>query len=70
MRQGRAADALPHYEETLRLFPRSAAAHHNLSTALEQLSRASDAIAHEEEALRLQPDFAEAQEHLAQLRRR
>ena len=68
MRMGRPAEAVPHYQATLRQHPGLAMVHHNLALALAQSGRISEAIAHDEEAIRLQPDFTAAREQLERLR--
>ena len=52
---GHAAEAVPRYEEALRLSPGYADAENNLGRALVQLRRASEAIPHLETALRAKP---------------
>jgi tetratricopeptide (TPR) repeat protein len=54
-------EAVAHFEQALRLNPRSADTHYNLANALAQLHRMPDAIRHYEESLRLQPASADAQ---------
>ncbi len=56
----RAEEALPHYEEALRLNPNNADVHYNAGNALSKLGRLPEAIAHYEEALRLKPGLADA----------
>jgi tetratricopeptide (TPR) repeat protein len=58
--EGRAAEAVPRYEEALRLRPGFAQAHVNLGGDLAVAGRRRDARWHFEEALRLDPDSAEA----------
>jgi tetratricopeptide (TPR) repeat protein len=62
--QGRAAEAVPHYEAALRLNPAYAEAQYNLGTALLQLNRLPEAVAAYERATRLQPASAEMQNNL------
>ena len=57
---GRAAEAIPHLEQALRLRPDFPEAENNLGDDLRQLGRPQEALAHFEHALRLQPAFAEA----------
>lgn len=57
---GRAAEAVPHFEASLRLQPDNAATHLNLCDALTRLGRLDEAVPHGEAALRLQPDSADA----------
>ena len=61
---GRTAEAIPQFEEALRLKPALAEAHINLGVALGVSGRTAEAIAQFEEALRGQPDFAEAHNDL------
>jgi tetratricopeptide (TPR) repeat protein len=56
----RAEEALPHYEEALRLKPDYADVHFDEGNALSKLGRLPEAIRHYEEALRLEPNFADA----------
>jgi len=62
---GRAADAVPHYEEALRLNPDYADAENNLGRALVELGRPADAIPHLEAALRAKPDSVRCSRILA-----
>jgi tetratricopeptide (TPR) repeat protein len=62
---GRPAEALPYYEEGLRIRPDGFDVHNNYGIALAALGRWADAVAQYQEALRLQPDFAEAHNNLA-----
>ncbi len=57
---GRAADALPHYEEALRHRPDYAEAENNFGYALTQLGRPAEALPHLDRALTLKPRYAEA----------
>jgi tetratricopeptide (TPR) repeat protein len=61
---GRAAEAIPHLEQALRLRPNFAQAENNLGDDLRQLDRPQEAIPHLERALQLQPGFAEAHNNL------
>jgi tetratricopeptide (TPR) repeat protein len=56
---GRAAEALEHFEEALRLNSGSAEAHSNYGWALAELGRTDEAIAHYQEAMRLDKNYAE-----------
>ena len=58
--EGKAAEAVVHYQETLRLQPDSEQARNNLCHALMGQGRMAEAAAHCQEALRLQPDSAPA----------
>jgi protein O-mannosyl-transferase len=58
---GRKGEAIPHFQEAVRLQPGYAEAHFNLGNVLSKVpGRQEEAIAHYEEALRLEPDYAEA----------
>jgi tetratricopeptide (TPR) repeat protein len=59
-RQGKAQEAINHFEQALRLKPDYAEAHNNLGTALFQAGQVQEAIDHYEQALRLAPDFVDA----------
>ena len=62
--RGALAEALPQFQEALRLAADYAEAHNNLGTCLQALDRPAQAAAHYREALRLKPDFAEAHNNL------
>ena len=62
--QGKLKEAEQLYLTALQLDPNSAAAHHNLGTALVQLNQMGDAIAHFEKAIAIRPDFLEARNNL------
>jgi len=51
---GHLTEAIPHFEQALRINPRYAEAHSNLGFALQGLGRPAEAVAHYQEALRLQ----------------
>ena len=57
-RTGRAAEAVPHAREAVRLKPRYAEARNNLGYALNELGRPQEAIPEFQEALRLDPKYA------------
>lgn len=57
---GRAAEAVPHFEEALRLRPDSFVAHNGLGGYLLQTGHDEAAAAHFEAALRIKPDIAAA----------
>ncbi len=57
---GRAAEALPHYEQALRHRPNYAEAENNVGYALTQLGRAAEALPHLDRALSLKPHYADA----------
>lgn len=61
---GQPADALPHYEEALRLRPDFAEAENNFGYALAALGRYADAVPHYRRALALQPRYAQAENNL------
>lgn len=54
--RGRPEQALPHYEEAVRLYPHDAAHHHNLGKARQLLGEFDKAAAAFEAALRIDPD--------------
>jgi Flp pilus assembly protein TadD len=56
--RGRAADALAHYEESLRIKPSYGPGHVALGVALSEQGRVPEAISHYEEAARLMPRSA------------
>jgi tetratricopeptide (TPR) repeat protein len=56
--QGRFDEALPHYEQALKLKPNEAKTHSNLGNALVGQRRFEEAIAHYQKALALKPDLA------------
>lgn len=62
---GQPAEALPYFEETLRVKPDDAELHNNLGMALAALHRLPEAIAHYETAVRLEPALADAHNNLA-----
>ena len=57
---GRHAEALPHYDEALRLNPDYAEAHAGKADCLAGMGRHAGALPHYDEALRLNPDYDEA----------
>jgi tetratricopeptide (TPR) repeat protein len=61
---GRVSDAVPHFQEAVRLNPTYAEAHNNLGAGLMNTARNSEAITQFEAALRIKPDFADAQFNL------
>lgn len=64
MELNRPAEAVPHFEASLKLRRGSAPAHFNLGTALAAAGRVDEAIVHYQEALRLRPDYARAHNNL------
>ena len=57
---GRSQEAIPYFQEVLRLEPDYAKAHNGLGNALGKLGKAQEAIPYFQEALRLEPDYADA----------
>jgi tetratricopeptide (TPR) repeat protein len=64
MMQGKLDEAIPQYQEAVRLKPDDADLHNNLGTALGRTGQVDEAIRQYEEALRLEPDHAEAHNNL------
>ena len=62
--EGRAAEAIPEYDEALRLKPDSAEVHDHLGGVFFQQGRTKEANAEFGEAVRLDPDYAEARDNL------
>jgi protein O-mannosyl-transferase len=62
--RGRPQEAIPHFEEAIRLKPDDGGTHNNLGFALMLVGRNDEAIHHIEEAIRLKPDSAEAQNNM------
>jgi tetratricopeptide (TPR) repeat protein len=62
---GKPADAVPNYQQALRLNPNSSQAHHNLGMALQAQGKADAAMAEFRAALQLQPDYESAEHNLA-----
>jgi Flp pilus assembly protein TadD len=62
---GRAADAVTHLSEAVRINPRNAGAQSDLGAALLQQGKGNEAIARFAEAARLTPQYADAHHHLA-----
>jgi len=62
---GRIQEAIPQFEEALRIRPDYVEAHNNLGLALEHLGDSQGAIEHYEQAIRMKPDYAEAHNNLA-----
>jgi tetratricopeptide (TPR) repeat protein len=67
MYQGRHAEAVPEYEEALRINPNYAEGHNNLANALSALGRADDALRHYQETLRINPDYNMARFNMGNL---
>ena len=57
---GRYREAIPHFDEAIRLNPRYAEAYHNRGNAYENLGQHQRAIQDYDEAIRLNPRYAEA----------
>lgn len=62
--QGRAAEAIAHFQESLKIQPRSADAHNNLGVVLAMLGRIDEAAGHFQKALQIQPDYPDARRNL------
>ncbi|MGO9244614.1 MAG: tetratricopeptide repeat protein, partial [Verrucomicrobiia bacterium] len=58
--EGKVREAIPLYEQALRIKPDYAEAHYNLGLALSQLGRVQEASEQYEQALRINSDYAEA----------
>ena len=58
--EGRAGEAIPQFEETIRIRPGFAEGHYNLALALAKTGRLPQSIDQYGEALRLKPDYQEA----------
>ena len=58
--EGRANDAIPQFEETIRIRPGFAEGHYNLALALAKTGRLPESIDQYGETLRLKPDYQEA----------
>lgn len=63
----RAAEAVPYFEQALRLVEPSATVHYSFGAALAASGRPQEAIAQYQEALRLFPEHAKAQNNLGML---
>ncbi len=59
-KEGRRAEAIADYEQSLRLRPNFAEAHNDLGVALAEEGRTAEALAHYERAILIKPDFASA----------
>jgi tetratricopeptide (TPR) repeat protein len=64
VRQERYEEAVPHYQEALRIHPDFAEAHSNLGYELVRQGRIEEAVRHCREALRIKPSFEEAHNNL------
>jgi tetratricopeptide (TPR) repeat protein len=58
---GRPQEAIPHYEQALRIKPDLAAVENNLGSALENAGQVQQAIPHYQKAVEIKPDFVDAQ---------
>ena len=65
---GRAADAVRHFGESVRLRPQAASAHYNLGTALAVAGRLDEAAAAYQRALAIDPVYARARANLGAVR--
>lgn len=65
--QGRAAEAIAAYQESLKLDPTSESLHFNLAIALTRAGRTNEALAEYRESLRIAPDYGEAHNNLGNL---
>jgi protein O-mannosyl-transferase len=61
---GHGDEALPHYEQALRIRPQYSEGENNYGYALTALGRAAEGVPHLQRALTLQPKYAEAQNNL------
>jgi Flp pilus assembly protein TadD len=59
-RKGRIGEAIPHYEEAIRLKPDYAEAYNDLGSALDDRGQSDEAIHQYRVALQLKPDYADA----------
>ena len=66
IKQGKIAEAIPHFAETVRLLPNDAEARFNLGLALLDSHRPAEAAVQFSEELRLTPDETKAHYRLAQ----
>jgi tetratricopeptide (TPR) repeat protein len=64
VRLGKPADAIPHYQEALRIRPDHADAHHNWGVALAQQGKYAEAIEQFQHALDINPGHIEARDYL------
>jgi len=67
LQTGRAAEAIDHYNEALRIYPNSVDAHNNLGAALGQMGRTSEAIEQLQAALRINPNDVDVRNALTKL---
>ena len=62
---GKPAEAIPTYQQALRLNPNASQAHHNLGLVLQAQGQAEAAIAQFRAAIQFQPDYESAEHNLA-----
>ena len=62
--QGKLADAIAHYKESIRIKPDYALTHNNLGVAYKKIGETKTAIYHINEALKIQPDYPKAHNNL------
>jgi len=63
--QGRVDDAIPQYNEALRIKPDDADTHYNLANVLTRQAKYPEAVAHYREAVKSAPDYVMARNNLA-----
>jgi Flp pilus assembly protein TadD len=63
-RRGRLAEAVPHFEDALRLEPGNFLAHNNLGVALMVQDRLAEAVVHYQKAIALESDYGDAEANL------
>jgi tetratricopeptide (TPR) repeat protein len=63
-KEGKYAEAVSHYRESLRLKPRFAQVESNLGNALLRMGRGDEAVTHYSEALRIMPNYPDAHNNL------
>jgi tetratricopeptide (TPR) repeat protein len=64
LQMNRPQEAIPHFEQALRIKPNYAKARNNWGMAILQMNRPQEAIPHFEQALRIRPNLAEAENNL------
>jgi tetratricopeptide (TPR) repeat protein len=64
MTSGRAEEAIPHFEEAIRIKPYDGGTHNNLGFCLIKIGRPQEALGHIEQAIERSPDSAEAQNNM------
>jgi Tfp pilus assembly protein PilF len=63
-KQGRSAEAIPLFRESIRIRPDFAEVHNNLGVALAQRGELREAVAHFREAVRIDPPYADARANI------